>query len=942
MTMKNIGKFIILFSFIAFSYTAIAQDQRTTETKVADLLARFPAGNEESFNKLMINMLSLEENGLELICSQIIAPGTGDDTKARYAVSGLSQYLSKTVTDKQPLWEKICIKYATTPVNADVKRYFMSQLALIGGDATIEALSAVIADSTMCPSVINVLEAIGSEKAADIIAGSLKSDTFFCAAQAINALARMGYNGDVNDLIKWYNIGNTSQKTAALFALAMSGSTEAFEVLDVAASKASYKWEPTGAVSSLLLYASNIGKKGNIKKMESITKTISANCNTPEANNYRLAAMSILVEIKKDAALPMLLKAVDDPDIAVRGGAIRLAQTVTGTEATKKWIAKYKKVSQEIKPEIISMLGERGDTLALPLIRKAMDNENPSISNEAITALAKLQGSKAVDPILSWILRSNSEAGHITASNVLVTILNSGNINKVAVQLKQSKGLATITLINLLAWSRNQQYFKAVLPYVSSDDIGIRATAMKSLKSLASIEDQDILIKMIASAVEPPEIAELQAALAVAANNCPDEENRSDKILESVKKGIAKEKLIPVLAFTGGQKALGCVLNEFENGSPEIREICFDALTGWKDYSASSALYQICISGNKTYGKAALDGYIRQVSTAPVTDDNKLLLFKKIAPYAVYPDSRAEMIVKAGAIHSYPAFFFVSHYLEDNDHDVAIWAARALQNIALPTSDGGSGLYGDLIRNGLEKSIPLISGPESDYDKEKIRKYLETMTPGEGFKPIFNGIDLSGWHGLVGNPLTRAEMSVKELAAQQKTADIEMSANWSVKDGVIVFNGSGANLCSIKEYGDFEMFVDWKISKEGDSGIYLRGTPQVQIWDTSRTDVGAQVGSGGLYNNKINRSVPLKVADNQVGEWNTFRILCIGDKVSVWLNGELVTDNTTFENYWDPAKPIFEKGPIELQAHGTDLQFRDIYVREISTSEYNLTDDREE
>ena len=148
---------------------------------------------------------------------------------------------------------------------------------------------------------------------------------------------------------------------------------------------------------------------------------------------------------------------------------------------------------------------------------------------------------------------------------------------------------------------------------------------------------------------------------------------------------------------------------------------------------------------------------------------------------------------------------------------------------------------------------------------------------------------------------------------------------------------SGDNLCSIKEYGDFEMLADWKITKAGDSGIYLRGSPQVQIWDTSRVDVGAQVGSGGLYNNQKNQSKPLKVADNPVGDWNTFRIVMIGEKVSVWLNGELVVDNVTMENYWDRNIPIFPKGAIELQAHGTDLAFRDIYVREISDKEYNLT-----
>src|SRR5690606_25251515 len=100
--------------------------------------------------------------------------------------------------------------------------------------------------------------------------------------------------------------------------------------------------------------------------------------------------------------------------------------------------------------------------------------------------------------------------------------------------------------------------------------------------------------------------------------------------------------------------------------------------------------------------------------------------------------------------------------------------------------------------------------------------------------------------------------------------------------------------------------------KEPDAGVYLRGTPQVQIWDISRTNVGAQVGSGGLYNNKNNPKDPLKVADNALGEWNTFKIKMVGEKVSVWLNGELVVDNVTLENFSDRNHSIFPMEQIEL------------------------------
>jgi hypothetical protein len=257
--------------------------------------------------------------------------------------------------------------------------------------------------------------------------------------------------------------------------------------------------------------------------------------------------------------------------------------------------------------------------------------------------------------------------------------------------------------------------------------------------------------------------------------------------------------------------------------------------------------------------------------------------------------------------------------------------------VALPSADSKAGMFGANVREILGKAVNQLKGSESEYDKEVISKYLKSMTADAGFVSIFDGKDLTGWQGLVESPVTRARMKPEDLAKKQAAANEKMVENWSVRDGCIWFNGNGDNLCSVKEYGDFELLVDWKITKKGDSGIYLRGSPQVQIWDTSRVDAGAQVGSGGLYNNQKNPDKPLKVADNPVGDWNSFRIIMIGEKVTVWLNGILVVDNVTLENFWDRKIPIFPKGPIELQAHGTDLAFRDIYVREINEKDYNLT-----
>jgi hypothetical protein len=214
-------------------------------------------------------------------------------------------------------------------------------------------------------------------------------------------------------------------------------------------------------------------------------------------------------------------------------------------------------------------------------------------------------------------------------------------------------------------------------------------------------------------------------------------------------------------------------------------------------------------------------------------------------------------------------------------------------------------------------------------------------TPPPGFTALFNGKDLTGWQAVI--PLgQRLKMNAEEIARRQKEADEDVMPHWTVENGVIVHDGKRGkyawNISPVKDYGNFEYYVDWKIDKKGDSGIYLRGQPQVQIWDSDSladTSDDKGKGSGSLWNNPKNDpkyaagQKPLLKADNPVGEWNTFHIIMKGDNVTVFLNGKKVVDNVPLANYWEKGKPLPVKGPIELQHHGDKLWFKNIYIKEL-------------
>ena len=158
-----------------------------------------------------------------------------------------------------------------------------------------------------------------------------------------------------------------------------------------------------------------------------------------------------------------------------------------------------------------------------------------------------------------------------------------------------------------------------------------------------------------------------------------------------------------------------------------------------------------------------------------------------------------------------------------------------------------------------------------------------------------------------------------------------MQKTWKVENGQIVYRGEAFNnLCTKRDFRDFELLVDWKVDPKADSGLYLRGCPQVQIWEPNSGAFDTKhPGSGGLYNNQKSANYPLKFADHYVGDWNRFRVVMVGQQVHVFLNNELVVNNTTLENYWDRSQPVFPVGPLELQAHRSVVYFKNIYIREI-------------
>ena len=392
--MKNQRIFIISFTLLLLSLPSYPQDNRTTETKVADLLARLPSNDQKLTDRLMADMLNLGEDGIKQICAQVIPTGTGDDTRARFAIESLSRYLSGNNKENgRAMWENICISYATGQKDFGVKDFFMKQLQQFGGEQSAEAMKIYLSSKEISGPALAVITAVGGKTAETILAESLKNEDLPCAAAVMNTLASMKSQSGVNEYIKWASVADINIKSSVYNALAQSGSQLAYPVLLKAAKEVSYMWEVTGATASLLNFARVIGQNGDIKTMDKICKLIISKCNDNITIQNKTVALDIYVRFHGFNAMDNLIKAAAHSNSKYRNAAMRMSLSIPEKEVVKKWIEYFPKAIPDARPELINMLGNRADQIALPLITASLSDKDLRVRIEASEAIVKISGS---------------------------------------------------------------------------------------------------------------------------------------------------------------------------------------------------------------------------------------------------------------------------------------------------------------------------------------------------------------------------------------------------------------------------------------------------------------------------------------------------------------------------------------------------------------------
>ncbi|GAA4289834.1 DUF1080 domain-containing protein [Aestuariibaculum suncheonense] len=916
-----------LVLFLSASQISTGQINRTLETKVADILAQLPTKDLNHLDKLMREMVNLDVDGVQKFANMLVPLGSGDDTQARYAMQSVAVYSGgHPDVDTNHVVEQVLLNTLKNTSNDELSAFLIERLNFCGTNTSLPILQTYLSHKTLHKQALSALQAIGTDAAAKVIFEGLKITDKEMKPAFIDALGQLHYEPSVELL---YELGSSNFnpiKQSALMAIANFGLIDSSGYLIAAAKNSNYNLDESKAILALIMYGNILQKQGNTKLSSEIGYLLLENCTDNNQLPFRTSGMYLIAEGSNEDTFKFLSKELKKGDLAYKAAVINAASKQLTTENRVNWIKAFKKSSPEEQVLIIDMLkSNKSESVFNNVLLKAINSKNEAVKIAGIKALDYQDKQKGLPVLLTQLNNAQSEAELQAIEETLLRVVSLDDSDVLASKLDMVNSKSKAVLVRLLAARHANNQFHTVVTYLETLDADLKKTIYASIPFMVSKDNINELIDLLSNENDDENIKNLQVAITGVLDS--EDNTQAELIYKAFEADNDKSKWIPLLSELGSSNALQLVSNELKSGDQATKLLAIETLSEWKNNDALPVLFDV-VTNDSELKQNAFKGYLRKVNVSGYPDDQKLLLVRKLAEYAKSTDEKKQIISEASNIKTFLSLVFVSEFL-DNQNLVA-HASNAVIKIALPTPGKNDALSGVVVKDIVSRSVDNLTGPDSQYIKLDVKEFLEKMPQDKGYVSIFNGKDLSGWEGLVQNPIARGKMTKAQLAKAQSVANTQMLKDWFVKDGVIGFKGEGYNnICTIKDYGDFEMLVDWKITNGGDSGIYLRGTPQVQIWDIARTNVGAQVGSGGLYNNQVYQSKPLVVADNPINDWNTFRIKMVGDRVTVYLNGVLVTDNVPLENYWDRNMDIFPKEAIELQAHGEDLGFRNIYVREI-------------
>jgi HEAT repeat protein len=342
---------ILLFLLCSLFQIGHAQDNRTTETKVADVLALFPANQKTDADRLYTELLNLNDEGLSLVTGRVLPNGKEEGIPARYAVSLLTRHAG-TKQEKARI-ENAYLKALENSSDTEVKAYFVDNLKIVGSNTSIKALGARINEEGLAQQAISALVSIHTPEAGTALQSALESNPNSKAlARLIEAMGELKRQQALGTLTNYATHSDPVIRKHALWSLALISDASSYQTVLQQAQAVQFKNDPAEAIQALVEYIHQLSAKGNKELVLQASQELLSNTLDPKQQHFRLAALKAITQASPDEASKILVKELNRFDAGYQREVLKVAsQHLKDESAMKQWLKVYKK-SSNLQAEI--------------------------------------------------------------------------------------------------------------------------------------------------------------------------------------------------------------------------------------------------------------------------------------------------------------------------------------------------------------------------------------------------------------------------------------------------------------------------------------------------------------------------------------------------------------------------------------------------------------
>ena len=795
------------------------------------------------------------------------------------------------------------------------------RLAICGTKDAVPALAALLSDEKLASWARIGLEAIPDpavdaalREAAAKLQGKLQVGVINSIAKRRDALA-------VEWLTQKLKDPDVALMSAAAAALGRIGGEAAASALGQALAGASAATLPV-ICEAYLRNADMFISQGQHAKAAEICEKVRG-VQTPR--HIRMEATRSLIVARQAAGIPLLIEQLKSNDAGMVAVAMGLAHDLPGADLTQALTAEVLHLPPEKQVYVIEALGVRLDKSVVPALLALTKNSPESVSIAAVRALAKLGDFAGMPRLVELAVGPDGELAKAAQSAIVAFPMSDADVTCIAMLAAQD-AKARVIAADIISRRATYSAMPAVAKAAREDaDAAVRTACINTLRELGSLADLTVVVAILVKNASAEEAQSAEKALATICGRQTDRAACAGKLIAGLATAQPGQKcaLLRLLRSVVDSTALQAIRAAMADTNKEVQDTATRLLCEWSTAEAAPDLLALAkTSPDATYKLLALRGYIRVSGDKEVPAAKRLDMCKEAAALVQRDDERKILLGVLASGADADSLALVAPHLDN----AALQAEACLAAVAIAER---------LVKEQSAAVLPVMEKVVKVSKDEKLTaraSAVQKLAAAAGGVSLFNGKDLTGWDGAPGW--------------------------WKVEDGALTAESTPQKPCTACNYlvwkggkpADFEITCEFKLSVSANSGVQIRSETRPN-WDTfgyqaDMTGEGGLVGFVyhhqrgliGARGEKVTITADGKKEVGKIGDaaellktykreaWNTYRIICRGPEITLYVNGVLmcqITDND--------AKTAAKSGIIALQMHPgppMKVQFKNIMLKE--------------